>query len=88
MSSAVRLLVGAERAGIGYGVFGLVGGGVAVIIPQLAGFFFTTPDDPIDTGVGLLVLLWRVTACRATLGGSPRHRGAEGSHIAASRAAD
>eukprot|EP01050_Picozoa_sp_SAG11_P014416 SAG11_NODE_1774_length_4271_cov_4.419942_1_plen_536_part_00 len=56
----IRLLVGPERAGIGYGIFGFVGGLVAVAVPKLAGYTFVEPDEPVDTGV---LVCWYFCGC-------------------------
>jgi len=44
----IRLLVGADRAGIGYGIFGFIGGVVAVAVPAIAGVVMEAYDDPLD----------------------------------------
>ena len=66
----IRLLVGAERAGIGYGIAGLGGYGVALLVLRFAGIFMDMddPDDPANFGVSvawffcgasmLAVVLW------------------------------
>lgn len=48
----IRLLVGAERAGIGYGIFGFMGGLFAVVVPVVGGLIFDAEADaaPQDTG--------------------------------------
>ena len=48
----IRLLVGAERAGIGYGIFGFMGGLFAVVVPIVGGRIFDSEANaaPEDTG--------------------------------------
>lgn len=68
----IRALVGAEKAGLGYGIFSLVGGSIAVSLPIIGGFFMAMDDPakPEETGIyvcwffagasALGALLWAV----------------------------
>jgi MFS family permease/Ca2+-binding EF-hand superfamily protein len=49
----IRSIVGAEKAGLGYGVYSIFGGCVAVMMPIAGGFFMAMddPDKPEETGV-------------------------------------
>ena len=65
----IRLLCGAHRAGIGYGIFGVMGGGFAVVVPMIGGYIFDA--DTSGTTVcwyfaglaGLASLLWALVSC-------------------------
>ena len=51
----IRLLVGPERAGIGYGIAGSGCGVIAVAAPMIGGIFMDMddPTKPEDTGVNV-----------------------------------
>ena len=77
----IRLLVGAERVGIGYGIFGFMGGLFAVAVPTLGGNIFAAEASApaADTGenvcwyfVGLAALVSAVWWCTCSRGPSPR----------------
>lgn len=46
--SSIRLLVGAERAGLGYGLFGLVGNVFGLAVPIIGGYIYEAPGGMVN----------------------------------------
>ena len=46
--SSIRLLVGADRAGLGYGIFGLVGNVFGLAVPVIGGIIFQGPNGEVN----------------------------------------
>jgi hypothetical protein len=75
----IRLLVGPERAGIGYGIAGSLCGVIAVAAPMAGGVFMDMddPNKPLESGVNvawffactmvLSTLVWLVVSTLNTL---------------------
>eukprot|EP01023_Acetabularia_acetabulum_P040733 TRINITY_DN3953_c0_g1_i2.p1 TRINITY_DN3953_c0_g1~~TRINITY_DN3953_c0_g1_i2.p1 ORF type:complete len:642 (+),score=137.09 TRINITY_DN3953_c0_g1_i2:61-1986(+) len=46
--ASIRLLVGPDRAGLGYGIFGMVGSFLGFLVPEIGGKIYAAPDGGVN----------------------------------------